>query len=142
MRRWWVMQGVLCLVLVGAMGVAAIVCRGQAKTLRVELGVEEFVDGLEVHRPEGWTMRRDEEGLVMEEVRAGSNGRKLFIRHARSSVFVSPMEYLVRVGEISAQEAVGLMKAGGGAEREVVKMVGDGGWPGVAVAQTRVISGS
>src|SRR5437016_4324318 len=109
MRRWWMMQGVLCAVLVGAMGVAGMVCRGQAKSLRVELGVEEFVDGLEVHRPGGWTMRRDEEGLVMEEIARGTVGRKLFIRHARSAVFVSPMEYLVRVGEISGQEAAGLM---------------------------------
>src|SRR5947209_7776820 len=142
MRRWWVMQGVLCLVLVGAMAAAAIVCRGQARALRVELGVEEFVDGLEVHRPGGWTMRRDEEGLLLEEIRQGSSGRKLLIRHVRSAVFVSPMEYLVRVGELSAQEAVRLMKVSGGAEREVVRMVGVGGWPGIMVWQTRVISGS
>jgi len=51
------------------------------------------------------------------------------------------MEYLVRVGELSAQEAVRLMKVSGGAEREVVKMVGVGGWPGIMVWQTRVISG-
>ena len=57
-------------------------------------------------------------------------------------MFVWPMEYLVSVGEISAQEAMRLMKVSGGAEREVVKVVGVGGWPGIMVWQTRVISGS
>jgi hypothetical protein len=73
------------------MGVAGMVCHRQAKAMHVELGVEEeIVDGVAVRRPGGWTLRRDEEGLLLEEsspggrvggrFQFGMRGRRCFVR--------------------------------------------------------------
>jgi len=83
----------------------------------------------------------DEEGLVMEEVRAGSKCEEV-VHSACAIQRLCVADGVSGEGGRNQREGGGgLMKAGGGAEREVVTMVGVGGWPGVAVAQTRVISG-
>ncbi|HEV8606994.1 MAG TPA: hypothetical protein VGQ99_16755 [Tepidisphaeraceae bacterium] len=143
--RWrpLLMQGALCVVLAASLGLAAWVSRRQARTLRVVLGKEAvIIDGLTVFRPEDWTLRRDDDGLLLEEMRKGvASPRKLRIRYARSSIFMSPMEYLVRCGELHVHEASALMEAATGPRAEVVKTINIGGWPGILLSQTRMMSG-
>src|SRR5687767_1064634 len=101
--RPWLMQAALCLVLAASLGVAALVSRRQARTVRVNFENSTIIDGLTVSRPDDWTLVRDEDGLLLEEARKGVLApRKLRIRYARSSIFMSPLEYLVRCGELAA----------------------------------------
>jgi len=140
--RPWLMQGALCLVLAASLGLAAWVARRQTRTLHVVLGKSAAIDGLTISRPEDWTLVRDEDGLLLEEARKGvASPRKMRIRYARSSIFMSPLEYLVRCGELQAHEASALMETSAGPRAEVVKMIRIGGWPGILLSQTRVMSG-
>ena len=140
--RPWLMQAALCLVLVASLGLAAWVARRQTRALRVELSETSMIDGLTIKWPQNWTLRRDEDGLLLQEMRKSSaSPRKLRIRYARSSIFMSPLEYLVRCGELQAHEASALMEASSGPRAEVVKMISVGGWPGILLSQTRVMSG-
>src|SRR5215204_2710172 len=142
--RWrpWLMQGVLCLVLVGSLAVAGLVSRRQVRTHYVQLINSTVIDGLTVKRPSDWTLVRDEDGLLLEEAGKGiTSPRKLKIRYARSSIFVSPLEYLVRCGELQAHEASALMESSAAPRAEVVKTITIAGWPGILLSQTRVMSG-
>ena len=113
--RPWLMQAALCLVLVASLGLAAWVARRQTRALRVELSETSMIDGLTIKWPQNWTLRRDEDGLLLQEMRKSSaSPRKLRIRYARSSIFMSPLEYLVRCGELQAHEASALMEASSG----------------------------
>ncbi len=123
------MQGVLCAVLAAALGVAALVSR-RAGPAQIAFDEIVTIDGLRVPRLVGWSLQRDEDGLLLEEVRGGnSSARKLRIRHHRAALFISPLEFLVRGGEIGESEA----KAAG--------MLTIGQWPGVVVPQARSASG-
>lgn len=137
------MQASLCLVLAASLGVAAWVSRRQTRTHRVQLSpTATVIEGLTVLRPDDWTLVRDEDGLVLEEDhKLTASPRKLKIRYARSSIFLSPLEYLVRCGELQAHEALALMEASVGPRGEVVKTLTVAGWPGILLSQTRVMSG-
>src|SRR5258705_9388918 len=136
------MQAALCLVLAASLVVAAWVSRRQTHTHLVGLGPSTVIDGLTIQRPNDWMLVRDEDGLLLEEAgKAIASPRKLKIRYARSSIFMSPLEYLVRCGELQAHEASALMDASTGPRAEVVKMVTIAGWPGILLSQTRVMSG-
>ena len=136
------MQGALCLVLAASLGVAALVSRRQIRTHRVSLGnTSTTLDGLTVKRPDDWTLVREDDGLLLQEAgKSIAAPRKLKIRYARSSIFMSPLEYLVRSGELQAHEAGALMDATTG-PRAVVKPITIAGWPGILLSQTRVMSG-
>src|SRR6266481_4503262 len=85
------MQAALCLVLAASLAVAAWVSRRQTHTHQVRLGTSTIIDGLTLKLPDDWTLVRDEDGLLLEEaVKAVASPRKLKIRYARSSSFVSP----------------------------------------------------
>jgi hypothetical protein len=136
------MQAALCFVLAASLGLAAWVSRRQTRTVRLALGNETVIEGLTVSRPDDWTLVREEDGLLLEEATKGvAAPRKLKIRYARSSIFMSPLEYLVRCGELQAHEASALMEASAGPRAEVVKMINIAGWPGILLSQTRVMSG-
>src|ERR1051325_9923909 len=142
-RRALLMQAALCLVLAASLAVAAFVSRHQTRVLRVgQLTDSISVDGLTVSRPSDWTLVREEDGLLLQEpTKTTAAPRKLKIRYARSSIFMSPLEYLVRCGGLAAHEATALMDATGGAHAEVVKPITIAGWPGILLSQTRVMSG-
>src|SRR3954468_3098667 len=130
--RPWKMQAALCLVLVGSLALAAWVSRRQTRTLRIRLSEHaETIEGLSILRPDDWTLVREDDGLLLEEAHKGASPqRKLKIRYSRSSIFMSPLEYLVRCGELQAHEASSLMDASAGPRAEVVKMINIAGWPG------------
>ena len=91
----WLLQAVLCLVLAASLGVAAWVSRRQKRALRVELSQTNMIDGLTIKRPGDWTLRREEGGLLLEEMRKSSTApRKLRIRYSRSSIFMSPADII------------------------------------------------
>src|ERR1051325_890774 len=99
--RPYLMQAALCLVLAVSLGVAAWISRRQTRALRVNLEKTSVIDGLTIKTPEDWTLRRDDDGVLLEEMRkSAASPRKLRIRYIRSSIFMSPMEYLVRCGEL------------------------------------------
>lgn len=137
------MQVVLCVVLAASLELAALVSRRQTRTHRVVLGnTSTVIEGLAVKRPDDWTLVREEDGLLLQETgKAITAPRKLKIRYARSSIFMSPLEYLVRCGELQAHEASALMDATAGPHPEVVKPITIAGWPGILLSQTRVMSG-
>src|SRR5437016_9953572 len=136
------MQAALCLVLAGSLALAAWVARRQTRPFHIVLGNSRVIDGLSVQWPNDWTLVRDEDGLLLGESRKEvSAPRKLRIRYARSSIFMSPLEYLVRCGELQAHEASALMDESAGRRGEVVKMITIAGWPGILLSQTRVMSG-
>jgi hypothetical protein len=122
------MQGALCLVLAMALGVAALVSRRSAAR-RVEFAdTEETIDGLTMFRPRGWSLQRDEDGLVMDEVGPQiASPRRLSIRHKRSAIFASPWEHLVRRRDIDENEKAPTK----------VKPMSIGGWPAMMISQTR-----
>src|SRR3954471_7681441 len=125
------MQAVLCVVLVASLAVAALVSRRQTRMRQVGFGEATNIDGLTIKRPADWTLVREEDGLLLQEAgKAIAAPRKLKIRYARSSIFLSPLEYLVRCGELQAHEASALMDATTGARAEVVKPITIAGWPG------------
>lgn len=142
-RRALLMQSAMCLVLAASLALAAFVSRHQVRTHQVGLSTTSTViDGLSVQRPDDWKLVREEDGLLLQEAgKAIAAPRKLKIRYARSSIFMSPLEYLVRCGELAAHEASALMDATAGSHAEVIKRITIAGWPGILLSQTRVMSG-
>src|SRR5438067_766770 len=110
-RRALLMQAALCLVLAASLAVAAFVSRRQSRIQHVgQLTDGVSVDGVTVSRPSDWNLVREEDGLLLQEpAKTAAAPRKLKIRFARSSIFMSPLEYLVRCGELAAHEATALM---------------------------------
>src|SRR4051812_12627301 len=114
--RAWIMQAVLCLVLSASLGLAAWGSRRETRTHRIALSnIPTVIEGLSVMKPDDWSLVREEDGLLLEEAhKANPSPRKLKIRYARSSIFMSPLELLVRCGELQAHEASALMDASAG----------------------------
>jgi hypothetical protein len=140
--RFWMLQATLCFVLAAAVGLAAIVRSRKVHASRIELEAPETFGTLELRKPAGWTGSPHVDGVTLTEPASAERpGRKLRVWHAVNDVFMSPLEYLVRSGDLSTREATLLLDAGGPDDESVrFRTISIAGWPGVLVSQTRWIS--
>ncbi len=100
-RRIW-LQVVLVGVLVGTGALAALVNYGIARAHRATLAPERKFGDLHLSLPEKWKVTVDDDGgaLIVRAAEPGETPftRQLLILRQRSSEFISPMEYLERLG--------------------------------------------
>jgi len=136
------MEASLWLALAAALGVAAFVQRHGPRQTGVDLAPRQQLGDFQVRAPAGWVGRHSTGGVVLEEPpgRSGA-GRRLEIRCARATRFVSPLEYLVRSGDLRARDASVLTSQHAPGERRVpaAKKVTIAAYPGVSVSQTHVL---
>lgn len=139
------MQAVLCLVLLGTLGLAALVRNFHARRLNVVLAAETSIAHLRIRPPVGWTLRASDDGVILEEpVSRGRPGRRMQIWAAPVDVFLSPLEFLVRSADLRVRDASTYLTSQSWKDNShaAIQATTIGGWPGVAISQTRTFPGS
>lgn len=115
--RFWLLQGTLCLTFVATLALARALQRlrepGQGHALTRHL--EEIGPlKLRMRGPEGWGEQRDHDGITLLERGSEHSRRRLRVWHQYGAIFMSPLEFLVRSGELSASDAARFLAAPGG----------------------------
>ena len=130
--RHVLMQGVLCAVLGLTLLLAMLVVRQHRQRQVAALGEARPIGGMMVRGPEAWEARQGDNGWRFDEP-----GRRLEIWRRACPEFISPLECLVRGGDLRPDDAAGLLAM---AQRgRGVKPVSVGGWPGIMLSQTRLL---
>jgi hypothetical protein len=130
--RQILMQGLLVLVFAAAVGLAALVTRHVRMSMRVELGEQRTIGRLVVRLPAKWlsspAVVEKGDGVEAEEPPSEVQaGRRLRVIRQKSDGLVSPLEHLVRSGQIKADVIKALAE---GREGFSLSNLSIGGWPG------------
>jgi hypothetical protein len=133
--RQILMQGLLVLVFAAAVGLAALVTQHVRMSMRVELGEMRTVGRLVVRLPAKWlsspAVVEKGDGVEAEEPPSEVQaGRRLRVVRQRSDGLISPLEHLVRSGQIKAEVIKALAE---GREGFSISNLPIGGWPGQMV---------
>jgi hypothetical protein len=130
--RHLLMQGVLVLVLLCAVGLAALVTRRVRMGMRVELAEARTHGRLIVRLPAKWvvttaSVERGDEVDAEEPPGDQQPGRRLRILRQRSDGLIPPMGHLFRSGRVKAEALRWLVEGREGFEAANVEVAG---WPG------------
>ena len=144
--RFWLLQGTLCLVLAGTLALARVVQRMSEPDHDAELAQALAEIGplkLRMLGPVGWLEQRSPDGMtLLEHGTEERRGRRLRIWHSYGTIFMSPLEFLVRSGELSTADAAILLSASGSPEKPArLGTITMAGSSGVVVSQTRLFRG-
>jgi len=132
--RWrrYVMQAAMCLVLGGTIALAALVNYEIQRQHRVVLGAARSYSDLSVRLPEKWEVAVDDSGsaLVIRASEPGPRqfGRELLILRQRTNAFISPLEYLTRLGAWTPPSS-------GDEGNSAMEPIQIAGWPGVLLTR-------
>ena len=98
------MQGVLCLILCGSVGLTALVKHVHLLNGPSLAGIR-YVNGVGLKAPAGWIFQRENQGLVLfvvvEPDSQDKKGRRLIIRKEKTDPSISPEDYLESSGLFS-----------------------------------------
>src|SRR5829696_3891345 len=103
------MQSLLVVVFLCAVGLAALVTQRVRRSMRVELADARPIGRLNVRLPTKWlsspvAVERGGDGVEAEEPPGEQQaGRRLRVMRQRSDGLVSPLEHLVRSGQIKGE---------------------------------------
>jgi len=133
--RQILMQGLLVVVFLAAVGLAALVTRHVRMSMRVELGEMRTIGRLVVRMPAKWlsspAVVEKGDGVEAEEPPSEVQaGRRLRVVRQRSDGLVPPLEHLVRSGQIKPEVIKVLAE---GREGFSISNLPIGGWPGQMV---------
>src|SRR3954464_11463165 len=129
--RQIVMQSLLVVVFLAAVGLAALVTRHVRLSMRVELGEAKAYGRLMVKMPRQWvsapTTIEKGDMVEAEEPPGEQPGRRLRIARQRTDGLISPLEHLLRSGQVKPE----VLKAlNDGREGYSVSNLTVGAWPG------------
>lgn len=106
------------------------------RQLDVKLTEPQTMGALTLRRPLGWNDRHLEDGVQFLQPQ---DGRRLEIRVHRCEVFLSPLDYLIRSGYLSHNDAEAFVQLLSSSRPvDGLKFVTIGRWPGVLLSQTRL----
>jgi hypothetical protein len=136
--RQILMQSLLVLVFLAAVGLAALVTRHVRMSMRVELGEARTFGRLVVRLPAKWlsspVVVERGDGIETEEPPSELQaGRRLRVIRQKSDGLLSPLEHLVRSGQIKPDVIKALAE---GREGFSLANLTVGGWPGQMVTTT------